>query len=89
MTADASQQWPGTAAADLQPRQATAGLLPDGHEQLPGPGHEGAPRKASDSAPQYKAYAFNDEEDGRGDLQSAGGLGMLGYRFHRHTRINW
>ena len=36
-----------------------------------------------------QAYAFNDEEDGRGDLQSAGGLGMLGYRFHRQTKINW
>ena len=37
--------------------------------------------------PAYKAYAFNDAE--RADLSAAGGLGMLGYRFHRRTTVNW
>jgi hypothetical protein len=40
------------------------------------------------SATIYKAHAFDDEELAS-DLQGAGGLGMLGYRFHRKTIINW
>ncbi|KAK9908885.1 hypothetical protein WJX75_004221 [Coccomyxa subellipsoidea] len=37
--------------------------------------------------PTYKAFAFNDAE--RADLAAAGGIGMLGYRFHRRTSVNW
>ena len=39
------------------------------------------------SAPTYRAYAFNDAEVA--ELGRAGGLGMLGTRFHRHTTVNW
>lgn len=39
------------------------------------------------AAPTYRAYAFNDAEVAA--LGKAGGLGMLGTRFHRRTTVNW
>lgn len=39
------------------------------------------------AAPTYSAYPWNDAEVA--ELGKAGGLGMLGTKFHRKTTINW
>ena len=39
------------------------------------------------AAPTYTAYPWNDAEVA--ELGKAGGLGMLGYKFHRQTTVNW
>ena len=39
------------------------------------------------AAPTYSAYPWNDAEVA--ELGKAGGLGMLGHKFHRKTTVNW
>ena len=39
------------------------------------------------AAPTYTAYPWNDAEVA--ELGKAGGLGMLGHKFHRKTTVNW
>ncbi len=58
-----------------------AAAWPDAHGELTS--EDGSEKQP----PAYKAFAFNDAE--RADLSAAGGLGMLGYRFHRRTTVNW
>ncbi|BDA41271.1 Cellulose synthase 1 [Coccomyxa sp. Obi] len=60
------------------PRPATA--WPDAHGEV-------TSDDGNEKPPTYKAFAFNDAE--RADLSAAGGLGMLGYRYHRRTTVNW
>lgn len=54
---------------------------PDAHGELV------TSEDGGEKQPTYKAFAFNDAE--RADLAAAGGIGMLGYRFHRRTSVNW
>ena len=39
------------------------------------------------AAPTYTAYPWNDAEVA--ESGKAGGLGMLGFKFHRQTTVNW
>ncbi len=68
--------------AQLQPPQPQpAAEWPDAHGDLV------TSEDGAEKPPMYKAFAFNDAE--RADLAAAGGIGMLGYRFHRRTTVNW
>lgn len=64
------------------------------HQQQAGAGEAGGRRSSQGAAPKqesppgFSAYPFNDPELGSA-LDKAGGLGMLGHRFHRQTTINW
>lgn len=71
------------------PPPRPAAEWPDAHGAVTAD-HRGSGEEAdAEKPPTYKAFAFNDEEFGGAELAGAFGLGMLGYRFHRRTTVNW